>query len=414
MGRITWRWSQPPLVQPQGSSSRLWVAKLYYFLFFGALAGLVPYFNVYLEQQGLSGAEIGLIGSIPPLIALVSNPFWGAVADRWQIHQQVLALCALGAGLLSLAFLWTTGFWPLLLLVNIMIFFRAPVPALVDSAVMAMVNRTGAAYGRQRLFGSLGFVLFSFGLGQVLVLNEFSIIFWLHGLIIAVGCSVLSLLLPMEKLSEPPNLLRGLQTLGREPTYVSFLTMNVLMGAGAAGFINFVGLHILDIGGTQAQVGVAFALNAAMEVPIMFMSGVLLAHFPQRRLILVGLLGFVAVYFSIGLASSPLLILIFMPLLGFFYAAYWVAVVTYANRAAPPGMQATVQSLVAAAQGGLGWALGSIVAGLLWDAAGGAAVMFAAAAMMLSSALVFWIGRPGWKIRPAQIHVVERNHMDGQ
>ena len=41
--------------------SSLWVAKLYYLFFFGALGALAPFFNVYLRERGLSGAEIGVI-----------------------------------------------------------------------------------------------------------------------------------------------------------------------------------------------------------------------------------------------------------------------------------------------------------------------------------------------------------------
>ena len=104
------------------STSRLWAAKLYYFMFFAAIGGIAPFFNIYLSNQGLSGAQIGLLGSLPPIAALLANPFWGAVADRWRIQRGVMALCTLGAGLLTLPFLWVTDFVPLLILVAAMFF----------------------------------------------------------------------------------------------------------------------------------------------------------------------------------------------------------------------------------------------------------------------------------------------------
>ena len=121
---------------PSKQNGSRWVAKMYYFCFFGALGAMAPFFNVYLRERDLSGVEIGIIASIPPLIALAANPFWGGIADRWQLHQQVLALCALVAGLISFTFGWLDGFWALLLAIVAMIFFRTPVPALLDSAVM--------------------------------------------------------------------------------------------------------------------------------------------------------------------------------------------------------------------------------------------------------------------------------------
>ena len=70
-----------------------------------------------------------------------------------------------------------------------------------------------------------------------------------------------------------------------------------------------------------------------------------------------------------------------------------MAVVAFANESAPPGLRATGQSLVGAAQGGLGWALGAICGGLLWDAAGGTVVLGLASLIMLVGALVFAVGQ---------------------
>src|SRR5690606_34079070 len=129
------------------------------FFYFAAIGCLTPFLNVYFAHLGLSGAQIGWLGSLAPLIALTANPFWGAVADHWQIHRTVLALCAFAAGLVSLLYLVVDSFWPLLAVLVIMSFFRTPIGSLVDGTVMDIVRRTGQAYGRQRMWGSIGFVL---------------------------------------------------------------------------------------------------------------------------------------------------------------------------------------------------------------------------------------------------------------
>ena len=371
----------------------LWVVKLYYLFFFGALGALAPFFNVYLRERGLSGAEIGIIASVPPLISLTANPFWGGIADRWQVHQQVLALCALVAGLISFTFGWLDGFWVLLLAIVVMIFFRTPVPALLDSTVMDAVKRTGATYGRQRLFGSIGFLAVSYGMGQFLIHGDLEWIFVVHGLLLAVGCAVLSLLLPVSRIAVQGSVLDGVRGLLNQPSYVAFTLMNVLMGIGAAAFINFIGLRILALGGTEAQIGLGFALNALFEIPLMFMGARLMRHFSIVQLIVSGLLGFAAVYFIVAFATSPTTILFVMPALGLFYAGFWMSVVVYANETAPAHLRATGQSLVGAAQGGLGWAIGAILSGLLWDSAGGTAVFVFAGTAMLAGAFVFAVGQ---------------------
>jgi len=391
--RLVARWGRAT-ANPLDVDPRLWVAKLYYFSFYAAIGALAPFFNIFLQQRGLSGTEIGLLGSLPPLIALAANPFWGAVADRWQIHQKVLALCVFAAGLLTLPFVWLYSFWPLLFLVMLMIFFRTPVPALLDTAVMGMMTRTGASYGRQRLFGSIGFLAVSYGLGQVLTADHLDAIFWVHGGLLIFGCTALSFLLPMERhTGEHTNLLQGLRVLAGQRRYMSFLLMNVLFGFGAACFVNFIGLRLLLMGGTEAQVGQAFALNALTEIPIMFVGARLMSRFSLTQLMVVGMIGLGIAYILAGLAGSPFLIMVAMVTIGFSGGAFWMAVVAYANETAPPGLQATGQSLVGAAQGGLGWALGSITGGLLWDNLGGTVVLMVAGLSMFVGALVFSLGQ---------------------
>jgi len=260
--------------------------------------------------------------------------------------------------------------------------------------VMDMVARTGASYGRQRLFGSIGFVLFSYGLGQLLTSRNLDAIFWLHGLLLAIGCAFLGLLLPVERLPHSTNLLAGLKQLWGQPGYPNFLIMNVLMGAGAASFIGFIGLHILELGGSEADVGLVYALNAVTEIPILFIGSAILARFRSSTLIVLGLVGFAAVYAAMALAPTPRLILAVAPVLGIVYASFWMAVVSYAAQSAPAGLRATGQSLVGAAQGGLGWAIGAVIAGIVWDVWGGSAVLLVASGAMLLAAFVYSQANP--------------------
>lgn len=388
-------------VQVQQQERGMWAAKLYYLSFYAALGAMAPFFNIFLQGRGLNGAEIGLLGSLAPLISLAANPFWGTTADRFQIHQIVLAFCALAAGVLSVPFIWQHGFLPILLLLMAMIFFRTPIPMLLDTSVMGMITRNGAAYGRQRLFGSIGFLLTSYGLGQVMATDNLDLIFWVHGGLLAIGCVLLSFLLPFGRHSDEhddghgpgASIWQGLRTLAGQRRYVSFLLMAVFVGFGSACFINFVGLRLLALGGDSGQVGLAYALNAVTEIPVMFMGARLGRRFGTNTLLMTGVFGLSAAYIFAGLAPTPFFVLAAMAMVGFFSGAYWMTVVVYANESAPPRLRATGQSLVGAAQGGLGWAIGSISAGLLWDALGGTAVLLAGGISLIIGAIVFLAGQ---------------------
>jgi PPP family 3-phenylpropionic acid transporter len=381
-----------PTIGARAVKRGLLIAKTYYFFFFAGVGCLSPFLNVYLKQRGLTGTQIGWLSSIAPMIALAANPIWGAVADRWQIHRQVLALCALMAGMVTLFFIPVHGFWAFVGLVTILTFFRTPIGAIVDSTVMDMVKQTNGSYGHQRLWGTIGFIVAAFGLGQLLTTDDLTLMFWLHTGFLGIGCVGLSFLLPVENVDQRVGIKQGIRVLIGRRGYLSFLIAVMLLGMGISGFIGFLGLHILALGGTEQQVGLGWAINALLEIPIMYLGRRWFARYDYNRLILGALLGYALVWTLVGLSLTPTLLIIFLLGSGVCFGVFWVAAVGYTSEATPPGLSATAQALMGAALSGLGWSLGSVVAGYLWDIINGHAVFFFGAFTAILAALIFGIG----------------------
>lgn len=370
----------------------LLVAKSFYFVFFAAIGCIAPFFNIYLDAQGLDGVQIGWLGSIPPLIALVSNPFWGMVADRWKAQRIVLSICALIAGWVSLLFMSVSGFWPVMVLVILLFFFRAPIPAILDSAVMSIVTRTGKTYGRQRLWGSVGFVLASVGLGRLISVDSLDLIFWLHAILLGGVLLILTFFLPIERFSGKVNIAGGLRTLSKQRSYVGFLLAMIMMGMASAGYINFLGLHILALGGTSTLVGLAYAASAVTEIPVMFLGARWFTKFSNAQLITIGMSIFIVSWTIVGAMSSPWAAIAAAALVGIGYGFFWVAVVGFASESAPEGMRSTAQAIVGAAQGGLGWGVGALWSGILWDWGGGSTVFWSSAVIVTLGLIIFRVG----------------------
>lgn len=370
----------------------LFTAKLFYFFFFAAIGCLVPYLNVYFAQKGLSGAQIGWLGSVAPMIALTANPIWGGIADRWHVHRQVLAICAVGAGLISLLYLVVDTFLPLMVVTVVLTFFRTPIGSLLDSSVLDLVRRIGAHYGRQRMWGSIGFVLVTLGMSQWVSLTDLSVLFWVHGVLMAVVCGALALTLPIGAKTSNVSLMAGLKQLTKKSSYMSFLGAMALLGIGTSSYVNFTGLHMLEVGGDQQWLALAWAANGLTEGPIMFLGARWFARFRYSRVLMLGFAGYTIVWTVMAFAQTPTQLLLCAAANGLCYGTLWAAAVNYAGEAAPPGLSATAQSLIGAAQSGIGWSIGSVLAGYLWDAAGGNAVFAMAACAALAAGLLFWIG----------------------
>jgi PPP family 3-phenylpropionic acid transporter len=370
----------------------LLAAKAYYFLYFASIGCFAPFLNIYLMQKGLTGAQIGWLGSIAPLIALVANPIWGSAADRWQIHRQVLALCSFVAGMAALFFIPFQGFWFFVILSSVITLFRTPIGPIVDSAVILLTRQTGNNYGRQRIWGTIGFIVLSLGLGQVLTGRDLSLIFWLYAGLLGIGNTVLSLFLPVENVEKRVGLREGMKDLFGRLDYLSFLIASVIFGMGIAGYVGFLGLYIQELGGNEQLVGLAWTANALLEIPVMFFGKHWFGRFSSQRLILTALLGYILVWSLIGLGQTPALAIVAVLGNGVCFGVFWMAAVDYVSSTAPLGLSATAQTLFGAALLGLGWSLGSVVAGYLWDVIDPHAVFFFAAVTAAIAALVFWLG----------------------
>jgi MFS transporter, PPP family, 3-phenylpropionic acid transporter len=367
-------------------------AKFFYFFFYAAVGCLVPYLNVYFAEKGLSGAQIGWLGSIAPLIALFANPLWAALADRRQAHRRIMALCAVVGGALSLLYLLFDSFWPLMAVTVALTFFRAPIGPLLDSSTVDLTRRVGGHYGRQRVWGTIGFVAVTIGLGNFVTLSDLSATFWVHGLLLTMVCALLALALPIGANANPISLAKGLHTLVRQPGYLSYLGAMAIFGLGMSSFGNFLGLRMLEIGGNQAWVAWAWAINGMTEAPMMFLGARWFGRFAYGHLLQVGFLAYGMMWAMMALANSPLLLTLCAAANGLCFGAVWTAAVNYAGEAAPPGLGATSQALANAAQAGIGWGMGAVLAGYLWDATGGTTVFAMAACAGLLAALLFWLG----------------------
>ncbi len=372
----------------------LWIARLYYFGFFAALGAIVPFFNVYLQQRGMSGTEIGLVSALPPIIALISNPFWSGVADRWQAHQRVLATLAVVAGVASLAFIWVSSFWAILAVLCVVAFFRGPISAIVDATVMSIVARNPeVSYGRQRVFGSLGWIVVSYGVGLLVTRYSINAIFIFHALMLSGMCGLLSLQLPVEKRTDVTiSYTDGLRAMVRLPSYRALLVFMACFGAAAAASGNFVALNILRLGGAAAFIGITNSLAAFLEVPVMFLGQSWFNRVSYRTTIGFCGVGFTLIWGGTAFATTPWHIMVSIIFTGFFFGLSWIAIVGFANDRAPDGLRASAQAVAQAAHGGLGYALGSFASGILWDWGSGMAVYLFAAIIVGFGTIVFMFG----------------------
>lgn len=69
---------------------KTWLPTSYYYFFYGALGSLFPFLNLYYRAVGMDPWQIGILGGIRPLIALLCAPVWSFVANKYKIRKIIL------------------------------------------------------------------------------------------------------------------------------------------------------------------------------------------------------------------------------------------------------------------------------------------------------------------------------------
>jgi MFS family permease len=131
----------------------------FYFLYFAAAAALVPFIVLYYQYLGFSGAQIGLLAGMAPLIAMVGAPLWTNLADRTSRHKLVLSLTMAGVILVVLAIPTLDALLPVVLMIACYAFLSSPIVSLSDSAAMSMLGDQRSQYGRVRMGGTFGWAM---------------------------------------------------------------------------------------------------------------------------------------------------------------------------------------------------------------------------------------------------------------
>lgn len=132
---------------------------LFWFTYMGSLGIVFPYFSLYLrENAGLTGAEMGLVLAMPPLMGILAQPFWGQVADRTGARGRLLAWLALLSAIGYLVLGMANGFVAVLVATAALALFSSAILPITMSVSLAVLQAAGVhAFGYVRAWGTVGY-----------------------------------------------------------------------------------------------------------------------------------------------------------------------------------------------------------------------------------------------------------------
>ena len=364
------------------------IPRLFYFCYSAAMAAVSPFLALYYRQIGLSEGQIGLLAGIPPLLGLIAAPLWGALADATQQHKRLLALAVVGTATAVALLSQIANLGLLVPVVMLYAFCNTPIMPLVDNSVLLLLGDRKADYGKHRLWGAVGWGVAAPVLGALI--ERFGLSWGFSAALLFLG----SCLYAVQRLAVQPVSLgqpfwQGMRFFVTRWPWIVFLITLFLNGVAAGVGHNFLFLYLDQLHASKTLMGLSLLVEAVSEVPVFFFGNRLLQRWGARGLLLVALGANALRMFSYALMPAAWLVLPIHLLHGLTFSAMWIAGVSYANRAAPPGMGATAQGLLSGVSLGLAGATGALVGGVLYEWSG-PALMFAWSGVVVLVGLLFF------------------------
>lgn len=373
----------------QSKSSELLLApKAMYAISSGGQSALVNFLPVFYEHTMLfTKVQIGVLQTLPCICSIIAPPFWGALADAIRNQRLVHIACIVSGAIFLYAIQFAHSFQLSMLLVIIANFQSAPAGSLLDHAVLDLLSKVGGEYGKQRLFGAVGYGLGAYISGLLVAAAGISWAFNLNLLSALLSLLILHAIPAVKhghddgyavlesnddvqkpKKEAPPTFVEGIRLLGKKNDVLVLLVVVFLMGLMYGVLSSFLTLNLYNLSGNNSQIiGIAIMCETSSELPAFFFSQPIIRKLGTINVLLVSIAGYAARISYLAVMTNPWGAIPFEFLHGVTFGIAWAACTQYIYTAAPKGCEGTVMGILNAVQNGLGRGAGTLVGGYFYQ-----------------------------------------------
>ena len=261
-------------MRPAGILSRPGLYTIaFYSTIFASIGATVPYWPLWLENWGLSEAEVGQFIGAGIAVRVVAGVVIPVLADRLDARRRMLAGLCFAAGILFLSHIWIDAQATLLLV-------TLAVGACMASA-MPIGEALGAAaakcfkfeYAHARGAGTLSFLLASLSVGVLIAWVGLDILVWWIGIALILAGLVAWKHPGGGLVKDKPPGFGDVGKLMLTPSFAIFaLAISLLQGSQAVLF-TYGAIHWRDLGFGEATIGMLWGCSIAVEIGFMFFFG---------------------------------------------------------------------------------------------------------------------------------------------
>lgn len=362
----------------------------FYFFYYSIVGTFMPYWSLYLQDQGFSFEQIGILSSIAIITRFFAPFIWGWVADKSGKRMLLVRIATwMEAVIWLLIFIIPNNFQSIAMLMLIFSFFQNAILAQFEGVTLFWLGeRRAELYGKVRKWGSIGFIVGVFSIGVLLEIVDISML-PIMLLCIAFTAFLWSFTVKEPKDAPPPQKqLEALLPVLKRPVVTAFFCIEFIMLFAQAPFYSFYSNYLKANGFSTTSIGFLWSVGVVAEIIMFAYATFFLKKFSWRVLVsicllMTGLRFIIAGSFPNSFSAQFLSQTIHAFSFGLFHM---IAMrIIFQNFTA--GQQGRGQALYST-MWGLGVASGSLLAGHYWQSLGGEMIFILAGCSVIFGLLL--------------------------
>ncbi|PKR76840.1 MFS transporter [Halalkalibacillus sediminis] len=337
---------------------------------------IISFLPLYLmNYKGLDGSEVGWVLAIGPFAAIISQPFWGYMSDKFKTVKKILLILIIGLLLSSIIFFNMDSLLWILIIGFFLFFFSMPVGALADSLAQRRADDLRVSFGSIRTWGSIGFAFSALVIGQVLEVFGIQFMIWPY---LAFGLMALLVTLKLTDVeaAKEPTKFSDIKVLLKNKPYIIFLFFMMFLTISHRANDSFIGVYIVQLGGSEGIVGTAWFIGVASEAIVFATAAYWFRKYKTLIFVIIAGILYSFRWFAYAATDDPWVVIALQVTHGLTFGVLYLASLDYVTRLIPKLLQSTGHLLYYSVFFGVSGIIGSLLGGALIDVYGGETLYF--------------------------------------
>lgn len=337
-----------------------------YLVVCGSLACYYPFMFIYYQSRGLKVSELGILFAINSLVAVIAQPVWGIITDKYLNKRKSFLLVLAFSSVLVLGFLFIKSYIAIIIWVIIFMIFQSPALSINDAFCYEVIeSHKSLQYGKLRLMGSIGYAIVALGLAFIIKWTSIGSSFIVFAILGFSGVFVLRGIEVKERHGRSSLDFRDITAILKNKKFILLVLSALFISTSMSANSNYLGILIQKTGGGVSKIGIVWFIIAISELPAFYFGSKILNKFGVFNVYFLCLAFYSTRFFLDSLCVHYQVVIVIQVFQAVTYPLYIMSTLQCLSDIVPGKARTTAITVFASLSAGVGGFIGSISGGFI-------------------------------------------------